>query len=405
MGKVSKTGRNQEPPLRLVGAETGGRRLTFKVQRLEAQVGYAVGALTVWAAVFLNPPGTIPWLLALYAAAIGAWARGFQAQWAAAMAARGFLLQIGGALLLATPGMEGQNGPALLWLLGVSIGYAVLLPAAWAALVAVASLVAYAWGGIAHGADPWQITVALSAGLVALPAVAFQMGARLRSSEEQAESARVDQRTRLYNERGFFANGGELFDDCRAAGRPFTLVLLNGNDLRDAAELLGRRAANELFEQTVKGISAATPPGGLAARTDGAEFAVAMPGLTADKAEALLHQRLGRQPQVKVNFSGHEAAIVLDVVTAQAPPELHTLEDLYDRLHVQLRKRVGEVPTTIAATDRSGTSTLHGLLLQDPVVPQSQRPTLPMGLAPRRLVKKPRGGARTKPAPLGAQPR
>jgi GGDEF domain-containing protein len=401
-GKMERVMSNGEPELRVLpDLSVLRQRLSFRVQRLEAGIGYVLGGLTVWACVFLNPPGAMPWLLAVFAACTGAWARAYQARVPSAMFMRAVLLQLGGALLLLAPGLGGPVGPALLWPLGVAIGYGLLLPTLWSVPLVLLGFAGFVWSAVvAQPPAGWREVCAAAGGLVLLPALAIRMGRSLRASDQKAERERVDASTQLYNETGFFVNGGELFDECRRAGRPFTLILLNAADLRDAAELLGRKSANQLFEQAVKGIAAATPPGGIAARIDAVEFALAMPGLTPEKAEALLHQRLGRPPQVKVVLGGAAAAILLDCVTAQAPAELHTLEELYDRLHQQLRKRAG-APLTQPGGGH-GSSTLQGLLLQDPPVPMSSRPTLPMPL-PRRVSKRPVKKDRSRPAPLQAR--
>jgi GGDEF domain-containing protein len=369
-------------------------RPAFRLQRLEPHVGYALAALTAWSAVFLHPASGLPWAVALLAAAVGAWARTYPAQRQAKMFARAVLLQVAGWLLLTAPGFGGPGGPALLFLLGLGFGYGMLLSVRWSVPLGALGLVAYveaAFGG--ESALAWQQAMALAGGLCAVPALGLVMGRSFRISERTMEQARVDPGTRLYNEAGFFANGSELFDECRREQRPFTLVLLRAADLQDATEVLGRKAANELFAQAVKGISAATPAGGIAARTDIAEFAVAMPGQTVERAEALVHQRLGRPLHVKVRVANAEAMLVLDAVSAQAPSEMHTLEELYDRLHLELRRRAGQEPPTEPATLGGMPSTLHGLLLQDPPMPSDQRPTLPMNL-PHLSARRGRDAAR-----------
>jgi GGDEF domain-containing protein len=381
-------------------APRGEPPIPFRLQRLEPYVGIAATVLAAWLAMFLHGGGTEPvWWLGALAAAVSVWAQAFPARRLSLMFGRGLALQAGGLLLLAVPGAGGPLGAALIWPLGVGVGYALLLPTRWSTPLIALGVAAFAAACVAaEPAPPWQAAFALGGSLAIVPMLTLAMGRTLRASERQVEQARLDTRSNLSNDAGFFSNGAELFADCRRRKLPFSLVLLEATDLRDVDHLLGRRSANALFAQTVRAISAAVPAGGLAARTDTVEFALAMPGLDVEKAEALVHQRLGRPPQVKVQLSGAEAAIVLDVVVAQAPPELHTIEELYDSLHQRLRRRVA--PAATQPTSGHG-STLKGFFLEDPPVPMDRRPTLPMAL-PHRKGGRRKGGRPSRPSSLPA---
>lgn len=356
-------------------------QVSFRLQRLESHVAFAQGGLALWIAIFFNPPGFTAQLVALLGVALGGWARAYPARQPQVMALRALILTAAGALLMGLPGSGGPTGPAVAWALGTTLAYSLLLPLVWGVPVLLATVGGYLLACLLPERPPaWQAAGAWFGVLAILGALFLAIGRSLRASELRAEQSRLDERSNLYNEAGFFTNGGELFAASRRKGEPFTMALLRAADLRDANELLGRRTANKLFEQTVKGIAAATPPGGIAARTDTVEFAVVMPGMTMDRAEALLHQRLGRPPQVKVTASGNTAVILLDVMVVQAPPEVHALEDLYDRVRQRQRERSGDTAIT-QATDHGGMSTLQGFLMHDPPVPQSQKPTLPMPLS------------------------
>jgi GGDEF domain-containing protein len=347
--------------------------LSPRVQRLEALLAWSLACYMVWAAVFLLPPGYEVWAIALLTGILGAWARQSVARHPAMLLLRALLLLGGVFTLMVVPG-PGPLGAWFICLLWLTIGYALLLPTIWASPLLLLSPLAFVLACISTGALRWQAATALGGALL-LPWVAVVFGRTLRRAERQVEARRVDKRSQLYNGEGFFANGGELFDSCRNGRRPFSLVLLNGSDLRDAADLLGRRAADQLFAQMVRAIGAATPPGGVAGRTGGVEFALAMPGLTAERAEALVHQHLGRPPKVNIDLGGNKAVIVLDLVTALAPPEVHSIEELYDRLRAHLRQH-GDA----AHSSRGHPSTLQGLLMPELPLPASQRPTLPVPL-------------------------
>ena len=354
-------------------------RVSFQVQRLEPQVALALGGFTVWSGVFLNPPGIHVWLMALYAGAIGGWVRAFPARRKAPMLARAALLLLGGFVLHTGPGLGGPVSLWAVWPLVIATGYCMLLPRRWATALIALTVLEFAFACLlTTPPPPWQRALALAGSLWFVPAMALDFGRALRTVDKRAEQSQTDRRTHLYNEDGFFINGGELFDECRRGKRPFTLVLLSGADLRDASELLGKKAANKLLAQLVSAIGAATPPGALAARTDSAEFAVAMPGLTAERAESIVHQRLGEPPQVEIEIEGAKATVLLDVVIAEAAADAYALEDLYDRLRLRLRERSRPSRTTPGEI-----STLRGLLERDPPMPMSARPTLPMSLQAR----------------------
>ena len=96
-------------------------------------------------------------------------------------------------------------------------------------------------------------------------------------------------------------NGNELLAQCRARKQPLTMVLLNGADMHDIHELVGRIASERLMLKAVQGITAALPAGGLAASMGKAEFAVLVPDVLPDRAKVhynlgLALQQLGQRP-------------------------------------------------------------------------------------------------------------
>lgn len=376
--KASSTAKSQAP-VPAVAPTVTRARVSFQVQRLEPQVALTLAAYALWAGVFLNPDGTDIWLVAASAAAISGWSRAVPAPHPVFMFLRAALLLGGGFLLHSVPGLGGPLGAWLMWPLAVATAYALLLPDRWAVPLMLLALATFALACAGAAPPPrWPAALVVGSVLAMLPALALAIGRALGGADQQAEQARVDRRSQLYNEDGFFVNGGALFDNCRRQKRPFSLLLLSGADLRDASDLLGKKAANRLFAEMVKGIAAATPPGGIAARTDAVEFALALPNLTAERAGALLRQNLGEPPKVEIDLDGAKATIVLDAIIAQASQEMHTLEDMYDTLHLRLRAQATKSQRPV-----SERSSLQGLLDRDPPMPFAQRPTLPMPLKGR----------------------
>ncbi|HSV34992.1 MAG TPA: GGDEF domain-containing protein [Ramlibacter sp.] len=362
----------------LLAPSAGPGHVTFRTGRLEPRLAWGIAAFTVWAAIVLSPGDPVVWMVALYAAAIGGWCRVRPAHREWLLLTRAALLLAGGFVLQVGTQAGGLDGPFFIWPIMVVTIYSLLLGKPWSIALWVLALVEFtASRALATAAPAWQLVLA-EAGILAFFAwMAMEFGRTARELDRQAELARRDSDSRLYNEAGFFEHGGALFDDCRRRRRPFSMVLLNSADLREVADLVGKKATNQLFAQLVQGIDAATPSGGLAARTDGVEFGIALPGLTAVKAAALLHHELGQPPRVEVRLKDSRLTVMLDAVIAEATADVATLEDMYDRLRAKLVKRTGEpLPADARREDHS---TLQGMLQADDMMPHHARPTLPMG--------------------------
>jgi GGDEF domain-containing protein len=361
-----------------VSSKPSRNRVSFRMQRLEPQVALALGAYTLWVGVFLHPWAPEVWLVALYAAAIGSWARAYPPRRVVHMVARAGLLLCGAFVLHTTPELEGPASLWLVWPLTIAVSYCLLLPARLGAGLIVLTLLEF-FAACVVVQPRWQLALATAGALWFLPAMARVFGRSLRSADRKAEQSQLDRRTQLYNEDGFLANGGVLFEQCKRDKRPLSLVLLSAADLRDASQLLGKRAANKLLTQMISGIAAITPPDALAARTDAVEFALVLPGLTAERAEALVQQQLGRPPQLEIAGDDQTVTIVLDMMVAQAASDVQSLDDLYDRLHFRMPSRHNA--STRASSDQP--STMQGLLPLEDQIPYALRPTLPMPLNPQ----------------------
>jgi len=357
-------------------------QVTFRTGRLEPRLAWAIAAFTVWAGIVLNPGEPVVWLLAFYAAAVGGWCRMRPARHQWLMLMRAALLLLGGFILQMSAETGGPSGPYFIWPIMVTAVYSLLLAERWAIALWMLALVEFAAARVfANEAPPWQLALAQAGMLSFFAFVAMEFGRATQELDQQAEHSRRDRDSRMYNEAGFFDHGGQLFDECRRRKRPFSMVLLNSADLREVADLAGKKAANQLFAQLVQRIGAATPTEGLAARTDAVEFGLALPGVTAARAAALLHQQLGQPPKIEVRLKGSTLIVMLDSVIAEASADVPTLEDMYDRLRTKLLKRSegleGSQGTALPAQAEDH-STLQGMLENDAVVPRSARPTMPM---------------------------
>ena len=319
-------------PVRL-GLAGGG--VTFRVRRLEPLLAWVMAAYTLWVSILINPPGAAVWFITLFAAGIGGWSQMFPARHENTMLVRGVLLLVGALLLHLVSGSGGATGPYFFWPVLIAIYYALLLSPQRAAVLALLSLVEFTvacW--LAQPSPPWQDILVHAGFLILIPPLTMMFGQSMRQSDERAESSMRDNKTLLYNETGFFVHGAVLLADCHQRDRPFSMVLLNGADLRDIPGLLGRKVANDLFAQVVQGIGA-VPGEGIAARTDSVEFALLLPGVPAQRAGELMQQQLGKPPKVEVMIDGKPVVILLDMAVAQATDKAQSIEALYDVLHAR----------------------------------------------------------------------
>lgn len=309
----------------------------FQLRSLEPMVAWALGAFTFWASLVLTNSGGAQWLMVAYACAIGEWSRQYPARVQSTLLLRGTMLLAGAQLMFATPGSGGPAGAFIVWPCLTLVFYSLLLTRVWALGLAVLAAVGFGAMGWLLRAEVPLITSANGLAFLAVcSALAIAFGERLRVSGEKTESTLRDDRTQLYNEIGLFVHGAQLLAECRRRGRPFSMVLLQGSDLKDIPELVGRKVATDLFGQMVKVIGA-VPTEGIAARIEGAEFVLLLPGLDAKAARAQVEQRLGKPPKVELRMNGKPVSIVLDMVAGQLQEADDELDAFYDTLHRELQ--------------------------------------------------------------------
>ncbi len=104
--------------------------------------------------------------------------------------------------------------------------------------------------------------------------------ARLLSGASAGEVAPVrshDSATGLLSAAQFHASGNRLLADCRAKGRPASLVLFDASQLGQAAQAHGRAAMRRLRQALADKLAAVASGPGLAARTGEYEYALLLP--------------------------------------------------------------------------------------------------------------------------------
>ena len=314
-------------------------KVSFQVRRLEPYLAWVLAIYVLWVTVVSTTLGASVWYVALIAACIGGWSRVYPAQKQVMLLGRAVLLILATLVLQLVPGLGGPTGPFFYTLLMIGVFYALLLATPWAMLVSLLAVVEFAMAcWLAETPPSWQTGLIQGGSLVLMLFLATTFGRSIRLADTRVESNLRDTRTLLYNETGFFVHGALLLADCQKRSRPFSMVLLNGASLRDMPERVGRKMTNDLYNQIVQGIGK-VPGEGIAARTDTVEFALLLPGVTRERAAALVRQQLGEQPKVEVMMSGKPVTVMLDMAITQSNSKDRTIEGLYDMMHAYLAKR------------------------------------------------------------------
>ena len=314
--------------------------VTFRMGRIEPMVAWLLAIYTMLVSILHSTDGGSAWLIALFATGMAGWSRTFPARKQAVLLMRGALLVLGGLVLHLLPSTGGPVGAYFFWTFLVAIFYAMLLAKPGASLLTALAVFEFGlscW--LTWPAASWLQLITHMLLLILVPPLAMAFGWSLRQSDRRSDASLRDARTLLYNESGFFAHGATLLEESRKTQRPFSMVLLNGAALRDIPALLGRKVANDMFAQLVRGIGA-VPGEGIAARVDTVEFALLLPGVGAERAAALVQQQLGEPPRVEVKIDGKAVTVMLEMVVGQADAATRNLEALYDSLHVRLSKKI-----------------------------------------------------------------
>ena len=347
-------------------------RVSFRLRSREPVLGWTLAAFTAWIGVVVAPGTLLPWVGVLVALAVAAWARAQPARHPGKVVLRYGLLAAMSAVLMTDPALGASTGPMLLWPVAISCAAVLMLRERWATVVVLGAMAAFLFASLSiQPRVPWVAVSTALVSLVSLTALAFAFGSALRNTDAQLEAAMTDLKTKLYNETGFFTYGNELMAQSRARKKNLSMVLLNGSDLRDIHDLVGRITSERLIAQAVQGITSALPPGGLAAHMGEAEFAILVPEATADHALELVRLKLGDPPSVRVDVGKRPVSVVFDMVGGAVPLDARSLEPFYERLFAQITKMRRSI---------EGSSTITGAESFMPDFDREISPTLPMAL-------------------------
>lgn len=347
-------------------------RVSFRLRTREPILGWTLAAFTAWVGIVIAPGLLMPWVGVFVAGCVAAWARTRPARRPGKVVLRYSLLSMMGAILMIDPALGSSTGPLLLWPVAISCAATLMLRERWALLVICGAVASFLIASVGiQPRVPWaQVSTSL-VGLIAMTTLAYAFGHALRATDAQLEAAMTDLKTKLYNEAGFFTYGNELMAQCRSRRKPLSMVLLNGADLRDIHDLVGRIASERLIAQTVQGITSALPAGGLAANMGQAEFAILVPEASEARALDLVRHQLGDPPSVRLKVGQRPVEVVFDMVAAEVPLDSRSLEPFYERMYARLAKMRRGLDSGV---------TLTGAESFMPDLSREISPTLPMAL-------------------------
>ncbi|MES2937949.1 MAG: diguanylate cyclase [Pseudomonadota bacterium] len=220
---------------------------------------------------------------------------------------------------------------------------------AWAphllhAASALLALVALALVALAVLLDDQRQALPSAALVCALVGLGLLRGAHAAGLHVAARRGLLDEATQLYNPRGLAERGGEILRIARAEKRPVSLVVLDFNDMVEVRHIYGREISCKLLARVVRKLEAIAGRHGIAARMDKAQFAVVLPGMDRERAQAAVHRVLGRPCRVEFDAGDSEIVLVPDVMAETAAPDVETIDELHaEVLHGLLEMRAGEL--------------------------------------------------------------
>jgi GGDEF domain-containing protein len=175
----------------------------------------------------------------------------------------------------------------------------------------------------------------------------------------------VDSHTALPNYDGLRERGDALLETCRRAGKPLAVAVFDCADVLEVRAIYGNDVARQLTRRVVRRLSASVTPGGFAARTGPAEFALVLPGLGRAQALAHIQRVLGKTAQFELDMGGNEIVIAPDYLVESGSSDLASVVELHEELRREISRRQA------AEQDR------HHRMQRE-----RERHSRPMGLAP-----------------------
>lgn len=136
-----------------------------------------------------------------------------------------------------------------------------------------------------------------------------------------------DALTGLLTRTAFMRDLRIAFEDAKALGCDFSLLLLDIGSLHEVNERYGQEAGDELLRQIAMGIMDSLHPGAFAARTGSDEFAICLTGVRQEREASLL--RIKRLLEEPVALDGQSHRIDGSIGVALYPRDAAGADELY----------------------------------------------------------------------------
>jgi diguanylate cyclase (GGDEF)-like protein len=143
-------------------------------------------------------------------------------------------------------------------------------------------------------------------------------------------SALVDPLTGLFNVRYLQETLGGALDRAAASGRPFSILMLDVDNLREVNNRCGHLVGDGALREVARVIGSATRGGDIAARYGGDEFLLALPD-AGPEAAAAVAERIRREVEaIPLTHRGQAVPLTVSIGVASLPHDGTTLQALVE---------------------------------------------------------------------------
>lgn len=180
-----------------------------------------------------------------------------------------------------------------------------------------------------------------------------------RKFAEVAEQAFVDVMTGLGNQRAFQMECDRQLEFARRGRLPLTLVVLDLDDFKRINDSDGHGAGDELLTSFAKVIEGCIRRSDRAYRVGGDEFAILMPGTSADGAEILTRRLLASALEPPAGNGPRRRAISFSGGIAESTPKIDGRVELFSQADAAMywSKRHGRTQITVFDADKHSVTT------------------------------------------------
>ena len=180
-----------------------------------------------------------------------------------------------------------------------------------------------------------------------------------RKFAEVAEQAFVDVMTGLGNQRAFQVECDRQLEFARRGRLPLTLVVLDLDDFKRINDSDGHGAGDELLTAFARVIEGCIRRSDRAFRVGGDEFAILMPGTSADGAEILVRRLLASALEPAVGNAARRRSISFSGGIAETTPKIDGRVELFSQADAAMywSKRHGRTQITVFDAEKHSVAT------------------------------------------------